>query len=201
MPATIKPIANICLAVLIASCGFSASAQESFDGMGPAQAIQPPPVPDRTALPALKQEESLPPRGTGIPKPPLAWRAGIIRKNKVASGVFAMPTLAPPISQHLFAGPPATAKRVYLSSQDDAFFALLSACPRKGLMVLFMDSIGGRLVAGINSSTISFSVKSLPGNRATIEANVERGDPQALNRVLDDLLLSIGSSLANGGTF
>ncbi len=179
----------------------AAYAQEPIDSESQTTVIQPPPVPDRSVLPVLKEEESLPPRGTGIPKPPLAWRASISKRNKIASTAFAMPALAPPMPQRFFSNPRANAKRVYLSSKDDAFFALLSTCPNKGLMVLFMDSIGGRLVTGINSSTISFHVRPLPGNRATIEAVVERGDPRALNYVLDDLLLSVGSSLANGGAF
>lgn len=68
-------------------------------------------------------------------------------------------------------------------------------------MVLFMDSIAGRLVAQLNSTTILFNVRAIPGNRSVIEATVERGDKQALAGILDDLLLATGSSMANGGTF
>lgn len=199
-----SPIANICpilLIILSGSICMGAYAQESTTSENTTAFIQPPPVPDRSVLPVLKEEESLPPKGTGIPKPSLAWRAGVYKKTKLSATGISMPALAPSIQQRLFPDPHATAKRVYLSSRDDAFFALLSTCPMKGLTVLFMDSLGGRLVAGINASIISFSVRSLPGNRTGIEANVERGEVQALNGLLDDLLLSTGSALSHGGSF
>ncbi len=166
-----------------------------------AVSVSPPPVPDRSLLPTMQQEEMLPPRGTGIPKPPLAWRAGVVKKNSFVSSTFSMPPFAPPIQQRFIPNMTIDAKRVYLSSKDDTFFALLSTCPKKGLMVLFMDSIAGRLVAQVNSATISFNVRAVAGNRSVIEANVERGDKQALAGILDDLLLATGSSMANGGTF
>lgn len=200
-----SPIANICPVLLIILIGGlsieKACAQEATTSENTKALVQPPPVPDRSALPVLSEETLPPPKGTGIPKPSLAWRAGVYRKTKLSATGISMPALAPPIQQRFYSDPRATAKRVYLSSRDDAFFALLSTCPMKGFTVLFMDSLGGRLVAGINASIISFSVRSLPGNRTGIEANVERGDRQALNGLLDDLLLSTGSALSHGGSF
>lgn len=143
----------------------------------------------------------LPPRGTGVPKPPLAWRAGVTKKDKLISNTITLPPLAPPMSPRYFPGPRVDAKRVYLNSKDDAFFALLSTCPQKGLRVVFIDSIGGKLVAGTNAATISFSITSVPGNRSVIEATVEKGDKQMLFPLLDDLLLSTGSTLTKGSAF
>lgn len=163
--------------------------------------VEPPPVPNRSEMPALEQEELLPPRGTGIPKPSLSWRTGATKKNTFVSSSFSMPAFAPPIQRRFLPEMRVDAKRVYLSSTDDAFFALLSTCPKKGFAVLFMDSLAGRLVASVNSATVTFTVHPAPGNRAVINANVEKGDPQSLVELLNDLLLATGASLSNGGAF
>lgn len=167
--------------------------------------LQPPPVPDRSLFPVLKEEFVLPPRGTGVPKPPLAWRVPS-KKSLASTPAFSMPTLAPLPAPRFFQPARIAAKRIYLSNGDDIFFSLLSACPRKGLSVLFMDSVGGRLVAETNSyesrATISFSVRSIPGNRSTVEAIIEKGElTQSLSTLLDDLLLSTGAGIAKGGSF
>jgi len=202
----VKPelVANTCrilLIVLFSTFGIAgASAQDLNTELTP-PSLQPPPVPDRSTLPVIQEEELLPPKGTGIAKPPLAWRAGVIKKDKFISNTFAMPPAAPPMSQRFFPEQKADAKRVYLNSKDDAFFALLSTCPKKGLQVVFIDSIHGKVLASTNTATISFSINAAPGNRSTIEATVERGDKQMLFPLLDDLLLSTGASMTSGSVF